>query len=176
MGQSASAALPSKRSNSKVELFFFITSGLIGRNAFQRSKPGYLITIGGAAIILPPWTLLRVPETACARDVVVNADLDAAEPEEVFLSHVSASAIEAVCLLMVDSLDLETLMKVVQDAASSACKSSLRDAGANEWCNLAFRIENSQDGVASTFPTMTTTLRLPLWFRGNGGCGGLLSD
>lgn len=90
----------------------------------------------------------------------MDADLGASQPGEVFLSHVSASAIEAVCLLMVDSLDLETLMKVVQDAAASACKSSLRDAGANEWCNLAFRIENSQDGVASTFPNYNDNLAL----------------
>jgi hypothetical protein len=41
---------------------------------------------------------------------MMDADLSASEPGEVFLSHVSASAIEAVCLLMIDSLDLETLM------------------------------------------------------------------
>jgi hypothetical protein len=56
---------------------------------------------------------LRVANKARARDVVVNADLGAMEPGEVFRNHVSASAIEAVCLLMIDSLDLETLMKVV---------------------------------------------------------------
>jgi hypothetical protein len=42
--------------------------------------------------------------------VVVNADPGAAEPREVFFSHVSARAIEAICLLMVNSLDLETLI------------------------------------------------------------------
>jgi hypothetical protein len=47
------------------------------------------------------------------RDVVVDADLGAAQAGEVFLSHVSASAIEAVCLLMIGSLDLKTLMKVI---------------------------------------------------------------
>jgi len=36
-----------------------------------------------------------------------------AQPGDVFLSHVSASAIEVVCLRMIDSLDLETLMKVI---------------------------------------------------------------
>ena len=45
--------------------------------------------------------------------MVVDADLSASQPGEVFLSHVSASAVEAVCLLMIDPLDLETLMKVV---------------------------------------------------------------
>jgi hypothetical protein len=32
---------------------------------------------------------------------------------EVFLSHVSARAIEAVCFLMINSLDLETLMQTI---------------------------------------------------------------
>ena len=58
-------------------------------------------------------TLLRIAQEMRARDVVVHADLGAAQAGEVFLSHVSASAIEAVCLLMIDSLDLETLMKVI---------------------------------------------------------------
>jgi hypothetical protein len=48
-----------------------------------------------------------------ACDMVVDTDLGASQPGEVFLSHVSASAIEAVCLLMIDSLDLETLMNVI---------------------------------------------------------------
>jgi hypothetical protein len=56
---------------------------------------------------------LRITAKIFARDVVVNADLDSTEPGDVFLSHVSASAIEAVCLLIADSLDLETLMKFV---------------------------------------------------------------
>jgi hypothetical protein len=56
---------------------------------------------------------LRVAEEIRPRDVVVDADLSASEAGEVFLSHVSTSAIEAVCLLMIDSLDLETLMQVV---------------------------------------------------------------
>ena len=45
--------------------------------------------------------------------MVVDADFGAPQTAEVFRSHVSASAIEAVCLLMIDSLDLETLMKFV---------------------------------------------------------------
>jgi hypothetical protein len=76
---------------------------------------------------------LRVTEEVRARDVVVNADLGAAEPGEVFLSHASASAIEAVCLLMIDSLDLETLMKVIPRRRFVGMNDrSLRDAGANE--------------------------------------------
>ena len=67
-----------------------------------------------------------------ARDVV-DADLGAAEPGDVFLSHVSASAIEAVCLLMIISLDLETLMKVCPGRRFVGMQiRSIRDAGANE--------------------------------------------
>ena len=68
----------------------------------------------------------------CARHVAVNADLDATEPGDVFLSHVSASAIEAVCLLMIDSLDLETLMKFVLSRFVGVQTSRLRDVDANE--------------------------------------------
>jgi hypothetical protein len=42
--------------------------------------------------------------------MMVDADLGATEPGDVVFSHVSARAIEAVCLLMLDSLDLETLI------------------------------------------------------------------
>ena len=82
-------------------------------------------------IIFPP--LLRITAKVCARDVVVDADLDATEPGDVFLSHVSAIAIEAVCLLMIISLDLETLMKVIPRRRFVGMHNrSLRDAGANE--------------------------------------------
>ena len=43
---------------------------------------------------------------------MVNTDSGTVQ-EEVFFNHASARAIEAVCLLMVDSLDLETLMQVL---------------------------------------------------------------
>jgi hypothetical protein len=51
--------------------------------------------------------------------MVVGADFSAPQPRDVFLSLVKASTIEAVCLLMIDALDIKTPMKVVQDAASS---------------------------------------------------------
>jgi hypothetical protein len=40
----------------------------------------------------------------------MDAGFGTSQQEGVFLNHVIARAIEAVCLLMVDSLDLETLM------------------------------------------------------------------
>jgi hypothetical protein len=76
---------------------------------------------------------LRVANEVRARDGVVNADLGAAEPGEVFRNHVSASAIEAVCRLMIDSRDLEALMKVVPRRRFVGMHNrSFRDAGANE--------------------------------------------
>jgi hypothetical protein len=42
--------------------------------------------------------------------MVADADLGTPQAEEVLFSHISARAIEAVCLLMINSLDLETLM------------------------------------------------------------------
>ena len=48
-----------------------------------------------------------------AGDMMVNSDFGAPQACDVFLSHVSARAIEAVCLLTIDSLDLEVLMQVI---------------------------------------------------------------
>ena len=79
----------------------------------RRRYAAHLIGVRDAAVIFPPGILLCVAEDIRPRDVMMDADLSASEPGEVFLSHVSASAIEAVCLLMIDSLDLETLMAVV---------------------------------------------------------------
>jgi hypothetical protein len=45
-----------------------------------------------------------------------DVDLGASETAEVLLSHVSVRAVEAVRLLMIDLLDLETLMKVIPSA------------------------------------------------------------
>jgi len=46
----------------------------------------------------------------------VSVDLGASAAREVLLSHVSARAVEAVCLLTIDLLDLETLMKGIPSA------------------------------------------------------------
>ena len=48
-----------------------------------------------------------------ARSMTADVDLGASEPGEVPLSHVSARAVEAVRLLMINSLNLEPLMKVI---------------------------------------------------------------
>jgi hypothetical protein len=76
----------------------------------QRSV--HLIAIRDAAPILAPRGLLSAPEEIRAGDMVVNADLGPMQSAEVF-NHVSARAIEAVCLLMVSALDLETLISVI---------------------------------------------------------------
>ena len=46
----------------------------------------------------------------------VDVDLGASEAAEVLLSHLSVRAVEAIRLLMIDLLDLETLMKVIPSA------------------------------------------------------------
>ena len=79
----------------------------------QRHDAAHLIAIRNAAVVLPPWGLLCVAKQIRSRDVMMNTDFGSSKAGEVLLSHVSARAIEAVCLLMIDSLDLETLMKVI---------------------------------------------------------------
>jgi hypothetical protein len=44
---------------------------------------------------------------------MMGADFCVSQPGEVFLNHVSARAIEAVCFLMINSLDLETLIQTI---------------------------------------------------------------
>ena len=53
-------------------------------------------------------------------DMVLNSDLGPMEAGEIARSHVNARAIDAVCLLMDNSLDLETLMQVILQSSSWA--------------------------------------------------------
>jgi hypothetical protein len=55
-----------------------------------------------------------------AADISVNSARGATDAAETLRSHVSARAIEAVCRLTANSLDLETLMRMILDTASSA--------------------------------------------------------
>jgi hypothetical protein len=55
-----------------------------------------------------------------AGSVMAVAHFSATEVAEELLSPFSARAVEAICLLMIDALGFEALMKVVQDAISSA--------------------------------------------------------
>jgi len=64
--------------------------------------------------------------------MVVAPDLSSGAPQDVLFSQLSARAIEAVCLLMLDSFDLETLMSaVLRCRLNGMQKRLLRDAGAN---------------------------------------------
>jgi hypothetical protein len=84
-------------------------------------------------------TLLRIAQEVCPRDAVVDPDLGAAQAGEVFHSHVSVSAIKAVCLLMTNSLDLETLMKVIPRRRFVGVDDlALGNAATDEWGGLAF--------------------------------------
>ena len=63
--------------------------------------------------------------------MVLNSDRGAAA--EVFLSHDSARAIEAVCLLIVDPFDLEMLMQVIpRSCFVGVHRRPFRDASASE--------------------------------------------
>ena len=77
---------------------------------FKASGPVHLIPVENPSVILTPCGLLCVAKQIRSRDVMTDADFGSSQAGEVLLSHVSARAIEAVCLLMVDSFDLETLM------------------------------------------------------------------
>ena len=55
---------------------------------------------------------LEVIEWIRTGDIALNSGFGTAQTD-VFFNHASARAIEAVCLLMVDSLDLETLTVVL---------------------------------------------------------------
>jgi len=46
-------------------------------------------------------------------EMVMGTNLGAPGAGKLFLSHVNACAIEAVCLLMIDALSFETLMKLI---------------------------------------------------------------
>lgn len=76
-------------------------------------NPLYLISVRDAAVVRAPRRLLRVLEEMRTVASAVDADLGPSQTGDGFLSHVSARAIEAVCLLMVDSLDFETLMRMI---------------------------------------------------------------
>ena len=88
------------------------------------------MAIRDAALILAP---RGAPEEIRTDDMVVNPGRGPMQSAEVFLNHVSARAIEAVCLLMVDSFDLVTLMSVIPCRCFvDAQNLSLRDASAKE--------------------------------------------
>jgi hypothetical protein len=59
-----------------------------------------------------PCGLLRVSDEMRTGDRTVNSDLGTTGAETV-RSHVSTRAIEAVCRLTANSLDLETLMRMI---------------------------------------------------------------
>ena len=78
----------------------------------ERGNAIYLIPIRDAVAVLIPSGSRRIPEEIRTGDVV-NSVLGASDTGTLFLSQVSARAIEAVCLLMAVSLDLETLMQSI---------------------------------------------------------------
>src|ERR1700693_2693705 len=68
--------------------------------------------------------------------MAVSVDLGASGAGEVLLSHVSARAVEAVCLLMIDSLDLETLMKVIPSVSTTVPFASRARMNETAWLSV----------------------------------------
>jgi hypothetical protein len=88
-----------------------------------------------------------------SRDLLANANVGATEARDVFLSHANTSAIEAVCRLMMDSLDLETLMNSVLGRGLVGVD-DFADCGtrADERGSLAFGRENCRDRMTVALP------------------------
>ena len=92
----------------------------------------------------------------------VDVDLGASGAAEVLLSHLSVRAVEAIRLLMIDLLDLETLMKVIPSAWTTvpfAIRARMNEAA---WLS-ASKLPGANCGPRSR--TFATTLRLPLRFQ-----------
>ncbi len=74
-----------------------------------------------------------MPEEIRTGDRAVNSDLGTIGAVEIARSHVNARAIEAVCFLTANSLDLETLMRMIpcyDFVDVHDCR--VRDAGATD--------------------------------------------
>ena len=57
-------------------------------------------------------------EVTGTSDMRADPGFGASEPGKVVLSHVRTCAVEAACLRMIDLLDIKTLMRMSQTAAS----------------------------------------------------------
>ena len=92
----------------------------------------------------------------------MSVDLGAPEAGAVLFSHDSARAVEAVRLLMIDLLDLETLMKVIPSAWTTvpfAIRARMNEAA---WLSV---LKTAASELPPRTRTIATTLRLPVWFR-----------
>jgi hypothetical protein len=92
----------------------------------------------------------------------VSVDLGASEARAVPFSHVSARAIEAVRLLMIDLLDLETLMKVIPSAWTTvpfAIRARMNEAA---WLSV---LKTAGSELPPRTRTIELTLRLSVWFH-----------
>jgi hypothetical protein len=80
----------------------------------KKPRFGGASAIAQSPVIFPPRILLRVAEEVRSRNVTVDADRSASQAAEELLSPVSARAVSAIRLLMIDCFDLETIMQLVQ--------------------------------------------------------------
>ena len=79
----------------------------------QASNPLCLPTIGNAPVILAPRAFLRIAEQIWPSDMVMVADLGAAQATEISFRPIGASIVGRIAFLMVDPPNLEALMQLV---------------------------------------------------------------
>lgn len=96
----------------------------------------------------------------------MDADFRATKAAEVLLGLVRASAIEAISLLAIDPLDLETLMEVIPRSSFVSVDPLATRARMNvaAWLSL---LNTAGTELPPRSRITTTTLRLPFWFLAN---------
>ena len=95
------------------------------------------------------------------------ASLGAPGAGKLFLSHVNACAIEAVCLLIIDALSFETLMKLIPRPYWWATVPFAIRAPTNE--AAGFGVEHCRDRMAATLPDHANNLALGILVPANSG-------
>lgn len=78
------------------------------------------LPVRDAAFVLTPCGLLSASQEVRASDMVMDADLGAAQTAEILFSQIGASAVEAIRLLMVDPAHLERSCRPSEEAAVNA--------------------------------------------------------
>ena len=124
----------------------------VHRRLAVKSKTGNaldLFAVRNAAVILAPSAFLSVAKEVCTRDVVMVANLRAAQPGEIAFRHVGASAVEAVGFLVVDPGNLIILMQIVPRSGFIGLElRAMGDAGLDEGRSVAFSLEDGRNRIA----------------------------
>jgi hypothetical protein len=106
----------------------------------------HLFAIRHAAVILAPSAFLSIAKEIGARDVVMMANLRAAQPGEVRLRLIGARAIEAVGFLAINPSHFEILMEAIPRPGFIRMElRSMGDAGLDECPSMGLALEDGRD-------------------------------